>query len=565
VRNASLAFLFVGRSARIAALTLLFVPAFLFRRISGPLAGPRLLHWYFRSCGGAFVKLGQILAMRYDLLPASYCEELSKLLDNLPSLPFATLVPVIEADLRRPLAECYASIETEPLASASIAQVHRARLANGDDVVVKVIRPGVADRFHIDLLYLQILGRYMERFGIFGRLGTRRIVRELVQLTREELDFRREARNIRQMHDRMSRDGVDHYAPLTYPDLCGDSVITMELLRGISVSEMIQALDRNDREALARWAAAGITPQRTAGLLLHSVLEQALHHRLFHADPHAGNLILMQGGTLGWIDFGMLGWLDERLWLQQIKLRQAVAEGNIHAAYQHLLSTLEPLPDVDLSSFESEIKEYLRDWSASSETPGATIAEKSSGFFFLRVFDATRRAGLSLPLGLMRLYRTIIVSDIVMLRLDPDIDWMVILRRFLAEERNRQLASLLRTGLSGSTFEAALQTWAQAPRVAADLIDWFQNRFPAIGRSYRQQLSRFEKISLLILQYSRTAIVFGVWFVIGSRLLAPRMFPGGRWAAFGDAVESTWGLFVALGILATMLFGRLIREFERPD
>jgi ubiquinone biosynthesis protein len=133
---------------------------------------------------------------------------------------------------------------------------------------------------------------------------------------REELDFRREARNIESMHKRMACDDIDHYAPKIYPSLCGERVITMEQINGVSVSEIIAALEADDQPALNAWAAAGVSPRRSARLLMRSVLEQTMRHRLFHADPHAANLILTEGGTLAWVDFGMLGSLDERLWLR---------------------------------------------------------------------------------------------------------------------------------------------------------------------------------------------------------------------------------------------------------
>ena len=141
----------ISRTARIVGLTVICLPAFLLRGLLGPRAGPRILRWYLQSCGAAFVKFGQVLAMRYDLLPVEYCEELSKLLDSLPPAPASLIIPVVERDLGRPLAECFAEFELTALAAASIAQVHGAKLLNGESVVVKVLRPGNHERFEIDL------------------------------------------------------------------------------------------------------------------------------------------------------------------------------------------------------------------------------------------------------------------------------------------------------------------------------------------------------------------------------------------------------------------------------
>jgi ubiquinone biosynthesis protein len=557
--------LFVGRTSRIVVLTLFFLVAFFLRRLGGSTAGPRLLRWYFQSTGAAFVKLGQVLAMRYDLLPAAYCQELSKLLDRFPPAPTALIIPVIEGDLGRPLSECFIEFEEVPLGSASIAQVHGAKLPNGDLVVVKVIRPGIRRRFQIDLINLKLGGRLVDALGLFAKIEVQRLVGELAQLMQEELDFRREAGNIRLMHEQMQKDDIDHYAPKVYPSLCGLSVITMEKIEGVSIKDILTAMqDRNDA-LLQTWAAAGISTRRTARILLRSILEQSMRHRLFHADPHAANLIVMQGGTLAWVDFGMLGWLDERLWAHQFRLRQAISEGKIHAAYQSLLATLEPLPRIDLTPFESEVKEYLRDWVLASESSMATVSEKSSGYLFLRIFDAVRRAGLSLPSGLMRLYRTIIVGDIVMLQLDPQIDWLRVIKEFIDDEEQRQATLIINEAFTMSNLNVALQAYMNAPNALMQLLDWTQNQLPQLGPTIRRELNRGERITLVLLRYFRTFAVLAVLTISGSQLVAPALFPGSEWMRFGEGIQPYWGMLTVAGIFMVLFLGRLIHEFRRSD
>jgi ubiquinone biosynthesis protein len=541
-----LALRFVARSARLTALTIGYLVAAAVRRQTRP----QIARAYLQRAGGAFVKLGQILAMRYDLLPARYCDELSKLLDRMPPIPTDTVVAVIESDLGKPLDACYAEFDREALAAASIAQVHGALLPTGEAVVVKVIRPGVARMFQVDFVYMRLGARLLDALGAFRALNLRRLVAELIQITKEELDFRREARNIHEMHEAMLSDRIDHYSPALVPELCGPRVLTMERIDGVPVTRMIAALEAGDTATLAGWAQDGIEPERTAELLMRSILEQSMRHRLFHADPHAANLIAMPGGTLAWIDFGMLGWLDERLWKSQFRMREAVADGRIHAAYQHLLSTLEPLPPVDLTEFEAEVLELFRDWTLSSSTPTATLLEKSSGYFFLRIFDAVRRAGLALPLRLVRLYRAIFVGDIVMLKLDPAIDWVPIMRHFVTQENVRQVQAALHDATSPRTFRSAVEAYAAAPESLVALSEWVRDGLPGVGRTYRQERSRVERVTLLLLTYTRALVVAGIVAVI----IAPGLV---------DSLDlSRWAL-VALGLLLWMLLGRLIYEFRR--
>jgi ubiquinone biosynthesis protein len=557
--------LFLGRTIRISVLTVLFALAFALSKLIRPSAGPRLLRWYLQSGGAGFAKLGQILAMRFDLLPAPYCEELLKLLDRLPPVPADLIAWVIKRDLAAPISDYFAEFETIPLASASVAQVHGAQLLDGKRVVIKVLRPGVRERFRIDLAYLRFLGRCLNSYRAFASLNLGRVFREVTNLTLEELDFRREARNIQQMHDRMVADDIDHYAPRVYPLLCGPSMITMERIDGVSVSEMLTAIETKNATLLNTWAEAGITPERSARILMRSILEQSLRHRLFHADPHAANLILMKGGTVAWVDFGMVGWLDERLWLHQFKIREAISAGKIHAAYQHLLAALEPIPATDLSLFEPEVKEYFRDWLASSESTMATISQKSSGYFFVRLLDAVRRAGLSFPTGLVRLYRAIIIGDIVMLKLDPQIDWLPVLHEFIVDEQFRLTKSLCAETISVSTLNAGLQAYINAPRAALDLFDWIQYRLPAWERTLNQQLSRSERVFLLGFQYSRLAIGLATFGVLVVRFFAPGFLSEMGWLRMGDFVRVYWIVLLVAGGLLLLLLTRVINEFERPD
>jgi ubiquinone biosynthesis protein len=562
-REWPLPFLFLGRSVRIVVLTLAFFVAVAVGRVVSPSSGPRLLRWYLQAAGAAFVKLGQVLAMRYDLLSARYCQELSRLLDALPPIPYDAVAGVVESDLGRPLRECYRDFDSQALASASIAQVHGATLWTGEAVVVKVIRPGTARRFRVDFAYMRLGARLLDRWGPVGDLNVRRLVGELIQLTKEELDFRREARNIYQMHEAMLSDGLDHYSPVLVPELCGRRVLTMERIDGVRVTDMIAALEAGDEELLATWAELGVEPQRTAVLLMRSILEQSMRHRLFHADPHAGNLIVMPGGTLGWIDFGMLGWLDERLWRAQFRMREAVVEGRIYAAYQELLTTLEPLPPIDLTAFESEVTDIFHEWTVASSAPTASLLEKSSGFAFLRILDAVRRAGLQLPTSLVRLYRAIFVGDIVMLKLDPTIDWVPIMRRFVTGEEWRQLEARVARGFSPGTLGAAVEAYSEAPRTLAALTEWVQTGLPGVRREYAEQRDRLERVAELLLRYVRAGVGLAVLGVLGARFVAPALFPQTAWDKLGNSLDSSWLPVLAFGALLWILLGRLTREFSR--
>jgi ubiquinone biosynthesis protein len=556
---------FVARSLRFLALTALLVPVFLVRRLGGPAGGPSALRWYLQTSGATFVKLGQLLATRYDLLPAPYCAELATLLDSLPPEPVGRIVATIERDLGHPLAMFFEDFELAPLASASVAQVHGARLHGGERVVVKVLRPGIEQRFRVDFFYFRLIAWFIHRLGVLPSVDLREIVRELRKLSSEETDFRREARNLREMHDLMASDEIDHYAPQVHPELSTRAVLTMERIDGVPVTKLCAAVEAGDHARLAAWAEAGISPQRTARVILRSLLEQTYRHRVFQVDPHAGNLFVTPGGTVAWVDFGLVGWVDERVWAQQLNLRIAIASGKLHRAYLCLLATLEPLPPgKDLSRFETEIKEYLRDWTLASRDPDAPIAEKSSGYFLLRSFDAVRRSGLYLPTNVMRLYRSMILGDMVMLKLDPAIDWAGGVHEFVLEESERQLKVLAAEATSVATVSTALRAMVGAPHAAMDLVDWIENRLPEFGRAYGDHLSRLESSLFLTLRYAQILVVVAWLLLLGAGTIAPRLAAGGAWAELGASTGRAFWPLVILGGATAGFLGKLVRGFRRP-
>ncbi len=256
----SLAARAVARLSWLLFLSVLTAPALLLRNLFGPTAGPRILRWYFQTCGGGYVKVGQLLATRYDLLRAEYTEELGKLFDSLPPVPTAKIAQVIERELGRPPAEIFAAFESRPIATASLAQVHGAVLANGDDVVVKVLKPGISDQVRIDLAFLRLTARVISVLPVLHGLDLDDAVDELSRTAVDELDLRREALYTSHIHGVMAADPIAHYAPAVYRQLSGRTVLTLERIRGVTVREMLTAITNRDEQALASWAARGSPP-----------------------------------------------------------------------------------------------------------------------------------------------------------------------------------------------------------------------------------------------------------------------------------------------------------------
>ena len=573
---------FLARSARAGVLlggVLLIVMTERLLRRRYPRFGPTILRGQLENAGAGFAKIGQLLAHRHDVLPDRYCAELSSILDDLPPVPTPLIRRVVESELRvASVGELFSWFANEPLSAASIAQVHSARLLDGTSVVVKVMRPGVEKRFRVDLWLADALARVLSFSRAIRRMGVRALGVELRQLTLEELDFTHEARNFRQLRQRMRSDDIDHYCPQVYPDLCGPRVITMEAISGVSVKELmhtsrvargVAGSDPSQRgsavKALATWAAQGITPERTARLMVRSFLEQAMRHRLFHADPHAANLIVMEGGTLAWIDLGMVGWLDERLWAHEFKLREAIAEGRLDAAYGHLLASLEPLPTGDLTSFEAEFKRILHDWLAEIEQPSGApgslgMARRSNFHLFVQTLGAVRRAGLRLPAPLVRLYRTIIIGDMVVLQLDPSVDWQALIRDFVHDQRLRQTVELVEKGLSAPNVRAMLELAIEGPTALVEAMEAARER-PRPDRARARRVTHTERALRMVVGQVKVAVATATLVLFGASWLPSSWIPGAVAPGLESVRPFNWLILVG-GILLAWMLGRVQEELE---
>jgi predicted unusual protein kinase regulating ubiquinone biosynthesis (AarF/ABC1/UbiB family) len=549
----------VVRVCRLVALTVLVTPLLLVRNLFGPTFGPRVLRWYFEACGGGYVKIGQLLATRYDLLRVEYTDELGKLLDSLRPVPTARITDEIERALGRSVAAAYASFEPRPLATASLAQVHGAVLASGEEVVVKVLKPRIGERVRVDLTFLRLTARALDLLPVLRSLDVSNLIDELSRTALDELDLSREAMYTAYVHEQMAADAVAHYAPRVHRELSSRTVLTLERIRGVTVREMLSATITGNRGALAGWAARGITPRRTAIILLRSVLEQTMRYRLFNADPHPSNLIVSDGGTLNWVDFGSVGWIDERQWDQQMRLRDAIAHEQIHGAYLALLDGMEPLPYGNLSRFEQEIKRILSDFLIASHDPGAPLSQKSTGAFLLKTLAALRRNGLPMVSSTVQLYRTILVADIVMLSLYPAIDWRGHLRRFL-----RDLSTDL---LQKAVWEPATSpyTWyrvARAPMAATETMEWVMRRLPDIGRQTLRTLSAGERLIPYTLRLLRRISLAAVVGAIGLAVLEPDFSSRSSFGRLMLRIEDNPWPVVGVGLFAALVFGNLIRNME---
>jgi ubiquinone biosynthesis protein len=512
----------IARTFRTGILTVKFLARFALAFSGRRGERPTILRKYLESCGAGFVKVGQILAMRYDLLPMQYCQELAQLLNQVPPMEFSRFDRSLADGFGQPLSSVFASIEHDCMGSASIAQVHGATLLSGAQVAVKVMRPHIKRQFRIDLNNMRRLARLVDSSGLFGPSKIVLLAEELNRIVLGELNFVREARVMYLIHQNMEKDDVAHRSPAVYLDLCTSTVIVMERLDGIPMTELLRAIQQHDDAALATYSSKGIDRSRLARTLVESMFEQAFVHRLMHADPHAGNLIVLEGGILGFVDFGIVAHLDDQLFTRQRALFQAMARESVHEAYEAILDTFSPLPEIDLSRMESEIKDLVWMWIVAVRTHSGSIADLSTGRLILEVANVARGHGLHLPWRFLVFHRSTLMSDTILLSLDPDVDSVKILRDgFERETLRRQLKAVSPLGIVKAVNAAAAIT-AELPPLALEAMEWFRLGWPGLRREYSEKFSRLEMGILRGLRDVRLLCYTLAGIIAVGRLLASR-------------------------------------------
>ncbi|HLE85601.1 MAG TPA: AarF/UbiB family protein [Thermoanaerobaculia bacterium] len=332
---------------------------FLDRRLAR-LPFPVQLRRRLEAMGSTYIKLGQVLALREDILPAAITRELANLLDRLPVVPYERFVELVSAALGRPALQVFAEIDPRPLGSASIAQIHRGRTAEGDDVVLKLVKPGIRETLRRDAVLLKILGVFLQ--VPLARFRPRRMIGEFVEYTFKEVDLRREADNAENFAANFA-DVEDVVFPRIFRPYSGRDLLCMEYLEGLKPSDArVQALPEEDKDRLVDLGAAAI-------------IRMLYRDGFFHADLHPGNLLVLPGARVGFIDLGMVGRFNEELRRTLLYYYYCLVTGDAENAARYLAAVAEPMAGSDMVGFRREVEEVCRRWQRSATFEGFSLAQ----------------------------------------------------------------------------------------------------------------------------------------------------------------------------------------------
>ena len=352
--------------------------------------------------GPTFVKLGQILATRGDLFPPEWIAEFGKLQDAAPALPFAELRAQLVEDLGEAPEAVFAELDPEPLAAASLAQVHRARLADGTAVVLKVRRPGIRPVIEADLRLLDRLAEIIEKEAPeLARYRPREVIRQFAHSLRRELDFSAEGRNAERIA-RLFADTPEIVVPRIHWQWTGERLNVQDFIDGIPGRQAAALPDGFDRRLLARQGA-------------DAVLRMILKAGFFHADPHQGNVFYLPGNRIAFIDFGMVGRLSEARRFEVATLMHGLVGRDARKVADVLLDWSADSSG-DAEALRSEIEAFV------DEYHGVALKQLDLGALLADVVAILREHGLALPPDLAMMIKAFITLEGMGRQLDPDFD-----------------------------------------------------------------------------------------------------------------------------------------------
>lgn len=513
------------------------------RRLAGrPVLGHLLLREAFEQVGGSFLKLGQIMSLQIDLLPKEYCDALLSLLDRVPTSSREEVAGVFVAEFGQRPEELYAEFDYEAIGSASIGQVHRARLKDGTAVAVKVRRPGVLQMFHRDTLLLYSFVWLIFLFRIRHLYFVRDLVREQVTWTRDELDYRREASHC----DLVGRNAVDSATeriPKVFWALTTSRILTMEYLRGYSVSAYLRLVENNDRAALEELTRTGFDPSVFCNNVITNFLRDAFRFGVFHADLHPANLLILPNNVVGYVDFGIVAKLTQEARHKQIELTLAYSAGDPDAIYRQFLNICTVTPEADLDGMRRQIARMARTWYVEPAVHGKARFRVSVTITMMDLLTAARHSGALVDGEMVKYIRSTVLVDGVVSRLAPDLDLAKALRTVVEEYLFEQSRKKVLSSGGLITLMADLAVWLKnGPSSMVRAVELLERRQVNLKTFSRPQPERDRPLRAKLLAGAAVWAVALVYLSLGGASAAMR--ESSFWTVMVRVFVTSWTVWL---------------------
>jgi predicted unusual protein kinase regulating ubiquinone biosynthesis (AarF/ABC1/UbiB family) len=378
--------------------------------------------------GPTYIKLGQLLSTRYDLLPDAYCDALARLQDDVEPFPLAEVEAIVTAEVGLRISKAFAEFGATPIAAASLGQVHRAKLRDGREVAVKVQRPGIRKTIADDLDALEQVADWIDEHTDFGRRHKLRgMLDEFRKTLVRELDYRREAQNLVTLGKNLE-DFELIVVPKPVDDYTTSRILTMEYVRGVKITKLSDV------------AKLELPGKDLAKELFRAYLQQILIDGFFHADPHPGNVFVTDDGRIALLDLGQVGYIAPQLQAHLTQLVFAISEGRSEDVVTFVVRVSEKTPLFDEPGFARAVADLV---AAQKDT---TIAQVEVGKVVLAILEVSGRFGLIVAPELAMLGKALLNLDQVGYMLDPNFNPNEAIRESAAEIMQRRMAASLSPG-----------------------------------------------------------------------------------------------------------------------
>lgn len=385
----------------------------------------------FEKMGNGFIKFGQQLSMRMDILPSNITDELAKLLDSSPPFDIKYTIQTIERQTGSPLEKTFKYFDPEPVGSASIACVYQAILVSGERVAVKVRRPGILKKFVTDLDAIDLVMKVVEFFTLIRPGVTLFIRKELRTIMLEELDFKAEKRYQELFRDyHLKKKKLKITAPIVYHHLCGTEIIVSEFVTGIWLQDIIMAIENHDEAGLAYIKSQKINPKKLAKQLVQGSLFGIFECPFFHGDPHPGNILIQPNNQIVLVDFGACGAFSQKDRNLLAQMHYYYSIQNVRGMVQSVIQLAEPLPPLNVEQLTLELEQVWRHGWYGIQSKHSEWWERTSFRLWYGMMGVLRNYDLPLPMNMLRMIRATLLYDTIAARLYPKIDPFEEYKRF---------------------------------------------------------------------------------------------------------------------------------------
>ncbi len=518
-----------------------------FRKRRQPIDAPpspiaRRLRLTLEELGPTFIKIGQMLSTRSDLVPPDIFQELQKLQDRVPPVPTDEIIAEIESELGASMESIFSDFDEKPTASASIGQVHRAQLQTGEKVAVKVQRPRIRRTIEEDIDILRTLARLAERHipeaGMYDPVG---LVNRFAMYIRQELDYTLEGRNM----DRFARNFADDetvHIPSVYWNLTSGRVLTMELVDGIKISH-VEELQKS-----------GFNTERIAVKVTEVYLKQIFIHGFFHGDPHPGNILLLPNEVIGFLDFGIVGRLDSKMAERLNNVLIAMARKDSMRITEELLRISVVDEDADMDELRADMAEFV------DRYYGTSLSQFKVSELVRELGEISARHGVRMNRQLGLLGKVLAGIEGVGRQLDPNFNIVVLIEPFarrLIVQRMSPKAILNSVTEIAKDYSDLIKSFPQDLRIALEKVGSGKLRieFKHVGlENIVPELER--STSRLAFAMIIAGLVVGSALIMQSKpTIGPSLFEIPVIGALGYFIAAICGLW----LLVTMIRNRSLR------